>query len=156
VRLLLAAAGTALVVTPWLTWYTGVEDNGPYSDDGWASFTGVSWLVLAAGLLGLAVAAAPALWRRLPRIVSRLPSLVAAVAAVTVVRHISTGPVDGGPTDPTTVVYAAAALAAAVAVGSFVVAAAARRAPRRRRVATLCRGLSRRPSDPPGSSARSR
>jgi hypothetical protein len=145
VRLLLAAAAIALAATPWLTWYTGVEDNGPYSDDGWAAFTGVSWLVLAAGLLGLAVAAAPALWTRLPRIASRLPSLVAAIAAVTVARHISTGPVAGGPTDPTAAVYAAAALAAAVVLGSFVVSAAA-----------PARGLSRRPSDPPGSSARSR
>jgi hypothetical protein len=132
-------------VTPWLSWYTTVEEDAAYSENGWAAFTGISWIVLAAGVLGVAVAASPALWAGLPRIVSRVPPLIAAIAAFTVARHISTGPNDGGPTDPTAVVYAAAALAAAVAIGSFVVVTAAGSS-----------ALSRRPSDPPGSSARSR
>jgi hypothetical protein len=121
VRIALAAAGLALAATPWLTWYTGLDDGGPYSDDGWMAFKGISVLVVAAGLAGIAVAAVPALWRRLPRVASRLPTLLAAIAAVAVARHIATGPNDGGPTDPTATVYLATVLAAAVAAGSFLV-----------------------------------
>jgi hypothetical protein len=117
-----AACGLALAATPWLTWYTGFDDGGAYSDDGWMAFKGVSLLVVAAGLAGVAVAALPALWARFPRVVSRLPTLLGAIAAVAVARHISTGPNDGGPTDPTAAVYLAAVLAAAVAVGSFLLA----------------------------------
>jgi uncharacterized protein (TIGR00106 family) len=96
VRIALAAAGLALAATPWLTWYTGLDDGGPYSDDGWMAFKGISVLVVAAGLAGIAVAAVPALWRRLPRVASRLPTLLAAIAAVAVARHIATGPTTAG------------------------------------------------------------
>ena len=121
VRVALAAAGVALAATPWFTLYTGFDDGGAYSDDGWMAFKGVSLLVVAAGLTGVAVAALPAPWARFPRVVSRLPTLLAAIAAVAVARHISTGPNDGGPTDPTATVYVATVLAAAVAAGSFLV-----------------------------------
>ena len=119
VRITLAVAGALLAASPALTWYTEHGDAGPVAtEDGWTAFTGIAWLVVAAGVAGVLVAALPHLGRA-PLIVSRAPTLLAAVAAITVARHIETGPNDGGPTDPTAAIYAAAALAVAVAFLSF-------------------------------------